>query len=101
MLAQLIAFMDAEEWDLDSIQIAEILWFVQQVSPLVPKTDERGRGGKTPEFEDLREDSGKQAVIFALSLLIQSGLYRLTLLLLQGKREANKKVSCKPTSCRW
>ena len=49
-------------------------------------------GGKTPESEDLREGSGKQAVIFSLSLLIQSGLYQLALLLLQGKRKANKKA---------
>lgn len=90
MLTQFIAFMDTEEWDLDSMQIAEVLWFVQQVSPLVTETDGRGQEGETSESEDLREDSGKQAVIIALSLLIQSGSYQLALLLLQGKREANK-----------
>ena len=60
MLKQFIAFMDTEEWDLDSMQIAEVLWFVQQVSPLVPKTDERERREKTSESEDLIEGSGKQ-----------------------------------------
>jgi hypothetical protein len=82
MLKKFIAFMDTEEWNLDSMQIAEVLWFVQQVGSLVPENDERGRGRETSESEDLRESSGKQVVIFALSLLIQSGLYQLALLLL-------------------
>ncbi len=70
MLKQFIAFLDAEEWELDSMQIAEILWFVQQVSPLVPETDESVQRPETPESEDLRgeipesedliEGSGKQ-----------------------------------------
>ena len=92
MLKQFIAFLDAEEWDLDSMQIAEVLWFVQQVSPLVPEIDERGRGGETSESEDLRESSGEQVVIFAFLILIQSGLYRLALLLLRDNSEDNKKV---------
>jgi hypothetical protein len=53
MLAQLIAFMKTQEWDLDAMQISEILWFVQQVSPLVLATDERGERRETFEPEDL------------------------------------------------
>ncbi len=35
MLEQFVAFVDTEKWELDSIQIAEVLWFVRTVNPLI------------------------------------------------------------------
>ena len=32
MLKKIIAFINTEQWDLDPIQMAEVLWFMHQVS---------------------------------------------------------------------
>ncbi|MDJ0730371.1 MAG: SAV_2336 N-terminal domain-related protein [Crocosphaera sp.] len=59
MLAELVSFIHQEKWDLDAMQIAEALWFMQKVSVLIPEIKESEHPEKTSEAEDVREDNKK------------------------------------------
>ena len=64
MLAEFIDFVNTEKWDLDAIQISEVLWFVQQVSPLVTVTDNIPEDEQESlESEDFTESNSEPAVI--------------------------------------
>ncbi|MDJ0618884.1 MAG: WD40 repeat domain-containing protein [Calothrix sp. MO_192.B10] len=73
------------------------LWKLKQIdnyiqNPLKKVLKGHKKGVRAIAF-DSNSGSGKQVVIFALSLLIQSGLHRLALLLLQDYPNSNKLAS--------
>ena len=122
MLEQFVAFVDTEKWELDSIQIAEVLWFVRTVNPLI-----RGEADGAYQFcllaflkgvENLGlclvwgtilekwetpkiEFTKYQQELMMITLfwtLIEKGLYSLALLLFLEKKGVGKKLTKPPLS---
>ncbi|MDJ0583160.1 SAV_2336 N-terminal domain-related protein [Crocosphaera sp.] len=59
MLTEIVSFIDQEKLDLDAIQIAEALWFMEKVSVLIPEIEESKDPEKTSELEYVTEDNNK------------------------------------------
>jgi len=122
MLEQFVAFVDTEKWELDSIQIAEVLWFVRTVTLLI-----RGEADGAYQFcllaflkgvENLGlclvwgtilekwetsqiEFTKYQQELMMITLfwtLIEKGLYSLALLLFLEKKGVGKKLTKSPLS---
>jgi formylglycine-generating enzyme required for sulfatase activity len=117
MLEQFVAFVDTEKWELDSIQIAEVLWFVRTVNPLI-----RGEADgayqfcllaflkgvenlglclvwvtilekwETPQIEFTKYQQ-ELMMITLFWTLIEKGLYSLALLLFLEKKGVGKKLT--------
>jgi formylglycine-generating enzyme required for sulfatase activity len=122
MLEQFVAFVDTEKWELDSIQIAEVLWFVRTVTPLI-----RGEADgayqfcllaflkgvenlglclvwgtilekwETPQIEFTKYQQ-ELMMITLFWTLIEKGLYSLALLLFLEKKGVGKKLTKPPLS---
>ena len=122
MLEQFVAFVDTEKWELDSIQIAEVLWFVRTVTPLI-----RGEADgayqfcllaflkgveslglclvwgtilekwETPQIEFTKYQQ-ELMMITLFWTLIEKGLYSLALLLFLEKKRVGKKLTKPPLS---
>ena len=122
MLEQFVAFVDTEKWELDSIQIAEVLWFVRTVNPLI-----RGEADgayqfcllaflkgvenlglclvwgtilekwETPQIEFTKYQQ-ELMMITLFWTLIEKGLYSLALLLFLEKKGVGKKLTKPPLS---
>jgi formylglycine-generating enzyme required for sulfatase activity len=122
MLEQFVAFVDTEKWELDSIQIAEVLWFVRTVNPLI-----RGEADgayqfcllaflkgvenlglclvwgtilekwETPQIEFTKYQQ-ELMMITLFWTLIEKGLYSIALLLFLEKKGVGKKLTKPPLS---